>query len=127
NSKSASSDAIRPARPEDVPRLRAISRVSHTDTRFFFDRRFPRPRAEALYETWIESSVNGFAQAVLVAEHDGDIAGYLTCHLTAAADTGNIGLVAAASGHQGRGVGRALVGAGCEWFESHAIKRISVV
>jgi dTDP-4-amino-4,6-dideoxy-D-galactose acyltransferase len=125
--KAQISDGIRPARAEDVPQLRAIARVSHADTRFFYDPRFPRPRAEALYETWIESSVSGFAQAVLVAEHGGDIAGYLSCHLTEAADTGSIGLVAVAAGQQRRGVGKGLVAAGCEWFESRGAKQISVV
>jgi dTDP-4-amino-4,6-dideoxy-D-galactose acyltransferase len=125
--KSPISNGIRPGRAEDFPQLRAIARGSHTDTRFFFDLRFPRPRAEALYETWVESSVNGFAEAVLVAEHGGDIAGYLSCHLSQGADSGSIGLVAVAAGHQGQGVGKALVAAGCEWFASRGAKRISVV
>jgi GNAT superfamily N-acetyltransferase len=118
---------IRAARPDDVPRLRAIARVSHTDTRFFFDQRFGRERAESLYETWIESSVSGFAQAVLIAEHEDEITGYVTCHVASGQRTGSIGLIAVAPGHQGRGVGKALVGAATGWLSAHGVTSISVV
>ncbi len=40
---------VRTARPADLPTLRRIARVSHTDTRFYADARFPRARCDELY------------------------------------------------------------------------------
>ena len=118
---------IRGAEIDDLPELRRIARLSHTDTRFFFDGRFLRERCESLYETWIQSSFEGFAQAVFVSEVKGRIAGYVTCHLSKEGDEGSIGLIAVDAPHQGKGLGRQLVAAAMEWFTSQNVHPVSVV
>ncbi len=115
---------IRPAKSTDVPRLRQIARTGHVDTRFFFDPRFDPHKAQLLYERWIENSVNGFAQAVFVAEAAGAHAGYVTCHLKNGA--GSIGLIAVDAAHRGRGLGRDLVRAGVDWLSRNGAGKITV-
>jgi dTDP-4-amino-4,6-dideoxy-D-galactose acyltransferase len=115
----------RPARLDDIPALRAIAAVSHHDSRFYRDSRFDRDRCDELYRTWIEQSVRGWAEHVLVAEREGRPAGYLTVHLR---DGGAlIGLVAVAPEFRRRGVGMALLTGAFAWTDSHDIARLSVV
>ena len=116
---------IRPARAEDLPALAAIAGSSHTDSRFYFDSRFPRARCDALYETWIRNSFHGFAQAVLVAERDQGVAGYITGHW---GDTeGRIGLMAVAAWARDCGTGEALVRASQELFHARGMQEVTVV
>ena len=42
---------VRAAEPSDLPALREIARVSHRDTRFYFDPNFERSRCDALPAT----------------------------------------------------------------------------
>ena len=117
---------IRPARSEDVEALRAIAGTAHGTTRFYFDTRFPRDRADELYRTWIARSVaEGYADGVLVASRGGGPTGYITMHLegeTAA----RIGLVGVAQPWRGKGVGRALVEAASHWCAARGRSRVAV-
>lgn len=116
---------IRPAVGGDVPALRAIARTSHRDSRFYRDERFRRDRCDALYETWIDKSCNGGAAAVLVADVDDRVAGYVTCERPTAS-AGRIGLFAVAEAERGRGVGRALVGSALAWLAAHGAETVDV-
>jgi len=116
---------IRLARLEDVAALCAIAKVSHRAGRFYSDPEF-RPRSDALYETWIEKSCNGYADAVLVAEAEQQAAGYLSCHLSRDGE-GSIGLVAVDSRFQGRGLGSQLVTESLHYFRTNGMSRASVV
>ena len=49
-----SEGCVRPMISSDVPVLQAIARRSHTDTRFYFDGRFPLEACGDLYELWIK-------------------------------------------------------------------------
>jgi len=116
---------IRPWQESDLPALAAIARISHRDTRFYFDRGFANDRCDDLYETWIRNSCAGYADAVLVADA-GQAAGYITCHLDSNGE-GRIGLVAIRSSFQGQHFGSDLVHAALNWFESKGASRVSVV
>ena len=118
---------VRRATEADLPALRRIARLSHTDTRFFYDDRFPRPLCESLYEVWIQSSYEGFAQGILVAEDGGELAGFVTCHLAKNGEDGSIGLIAVDADRQGKGIGRALVDGARDWLAERKIQRVSVV
>jgi dTDP-4-amino-4,6-dideoxy-D-galactose acyltransferase len=106
-------ESVRPARAEDLPALREIAAISHSASRFFADPRF-RTRAPALYETWIEKSLQGMADAVLVADTGAPV-GYITCNRHDDG-TGQIGLFAVAASAQGRGLGGALVRGALSWL-----------
>lgn len=119
--------AVRPARPDDGPALVEIARTGYRDTRFYHDRRFPRERCDALYETWIAKALAGSAEAVLVADDGTGPAGFISCHLEHEGRHGRIGLTGVADRARGRGVGTALVRASLAWFAAAGARRALVV
>jgi dTDP-4-amino-4,6-dideoxy-D-galactose acyltransferase len=110
----AASGVIRCWQPADVIDLRRIARGTFSDTRFHHDRGFPAERCRALYEEWVSRSCDGFADAVLVVEHEGRAGGFVTCHLDPA--RGRIGLIGLDPSTRGRQLGRLLVGAALRFF-----------
>jgi dTDP-4-amino-4,6-dideoxy-D-galactose acyltransferase len=123
---------MRPARPKsrlhvpgDLPVLREIARMSYHDTRFCYDSHFPKQRVSALYETWIENSCNGFADAVLVVDRRRRPVGYITCHLRENGE-GQIGLIGVDSACQGLGIGGVLVTGALQWFAEHGRAAVTV-
>ena len=118
---------VRESRPEDVNKLRDIARTCYRDTRFYVDPAFPTQMCDRLYETWIERSCEGFADAVLVAELDDQLVGYVTCHIGDNFRSGKIGLVGVSSEAKGRGVGQLLVSRALQWFESRGAQEVTVV
>jgi dTDP-4-amino-4,6-dideoxy-D-galactose acyltransferase len=118
---------IRPATVDDLAALRPIAADVHTDSRYFFDRRVPRERARALYETWIERSVtDGLADIVLVAELAGVASAYITGRLGDDSSV-SIGLIGVGPNARGQGVGTALVREVLSWAESQRAVRVTVV
>jgi dTDP-4-amino-4,6-dideoxy-D-galactose acyltransferase len=117
---------LRSAVAADVPALQAIARSNHRDSRFYYDPNFPRDRCDALYETWIEKSIHGYADEVLVADGLGGPAGYISCHMPRAG-TPSIGLFAVAENAQGRGIGTQLVHGALHWFAQQGAPVVRVV
>ena len=112
----ARGSGVRPAGPADLDALRRIARLSHHDSRFYFDSGFPRERCDDLYDVWISKSCcNGYADAVLVTEFEGRASSYVTCSMVGAR-RGQIGLLAVAPETRGTGVGRQLIQAALAWF-----------
>jgi len=124
---SVAAESVRAASPKDVPILQAIAGDSYQDSRFYFDSSFPKHLSKALYETWIQRSCEGYADAVLVAEAGGDLTGYVTCHVDHISGQGKIGLLGVSSRARGQGVGLTLVSAALDWFRSRRIAPVSVV
>jgi dTDP-4-amino-4,6-dideoxy-D-galactose acyltransferase len=116
---------IRPWCERDLPLLAAIARISHRDTRFYFDRGFSSDRCDDLYDAWIRNSCAGYADAVLVADV-GETAGYISCHLDANSE-GRIGLAAVGAAFQGQHLGSDLVQAALHWFASKGVSSATVV
>ena len=122
----AGSSSARASREEDIPVLRQLAGMSHTNSRFWADEHFPRSCCTELYATWIEKSCRGWADRVFVAEADGTPAGYLSCHLRDGR-RGEIGIVAVAPHAQGRGLGGALLDTGLSWFAEKNCEHVTVV
>jgi dTDP-4-amino-4,6-dideoxy-D-galactose acyltransferase len=122
----SSAPEIRLSVPEDVPILRALAGVSHRDSRFYFDPSFSEAECNALYETWIEKSCQGYADAVLVAELAGRAVGYISLHLNEDG-TGQIGLIAVSAEARGHGLGKKLINESLRWFASHGASSVRVV
>ncbi len=116
---------IRPATERDRPALGRVARVSHRDTRFHADSRFDADRVALLYETWIEKSCRGWADAVFAVEVEGEAAGYVTCHLDDGI-AGRIGLLAVREDLRGYGFSVRLVDAARGWLR-HAGCRSLIV
>jgi dTDP-4-amino-4,6-dideoxy-D-galactose acyltransferase len=117
---------IREWRPGDLAALRAIARQSYRDTRFYYDGHFATASVDALYETWIEKSCRGYADAVLVAEAEQQAAGYLSCHILDGA-WGQVGLVGVHPAWQGQGIGHALVDSALGWFAARGLQQVRIV
>ena len=118
-------EGVGPSREGDLPALREIARVSHRDTRFYQDPRFPRERCDALYETWIANACAGRADHVLVARSEGRVAGYVACVLEPA-QTGRIDLVAVHPALRGRGIGERLVRGALARLAAGGCRRVRV-
>ena len=120
---------IRPGLAHDLAELEAIASVSHTDSRFYNDRGFPREGCDSLYAAWIRRSLEGaLADMVFVPVVDGRAAGYVTCKRDAqSSDKGWIGLLGVGPQAQGRGLGGALVRRALDWFQQQAMDEVLVV
>lgn|SRR5439155_7320406 len=116
---------VRTAVGGDVPTLKAVAATGHRDSRFYYDGHFPWARCDILYETWIEKSVNGYADAVLVLDVDGRAGGYISCHLRDG--VGQIGLMGVAADLHGQGGGSRLVEASLLWFADRGAQEVIVV
>ena len=118
---------IRMAVPEDLPALRAMTDSSYRDSRFYYDGHFPQTACDRMYEIWIEKSLSGFAQAVLVKGAPGQPEGFVTCDTLLPEAIGKIGLVGVNSQARGRGVGQSLVQESLHWFAGQGLKSVQVV
>lgn len=102
----------------------AIEAGKHS--RFHVDPEFPPVLFQALYQEWMRKSLTGEkADAVLTVDEAGKPIGMIT--VQDRDGTGNIGLVAVAPAHQGRGVGASLVQAALMWFVEKGCARVEVV
>jgi ribosomal protein S18 acetylase RimI-like enzyme len=117
---------VRLGRPDDLPALRSIASLAHTQSRFYQDPGFAE-RAPALFERWIERSFEGFSDVVWVADEDDVPIGYVTCSRSARADEGTIGLLGVAETARGRGVARRLIDSAMRWFSQQGIADVTVV
>ncbi len=118
--------AVRFCAPHDVATLKDIARVSHRDSRFYYDPNFPVSRCNAFYEVWIEKSCAGYANVVLIAECQGQPVGYITCDLLDHHD-GRIGLFAVSAEVRSEGFGEKLIKQSLRWFVEQGIESVSVV
>jgi dTDP-4-amino-4,6-dideoxy-D-galactose acyltransferase len=117
---------IRPSILSDVPELKAIAKINHHDSRFYFDNNFPTALCDSLYETWIEKSCNAYADIVFVAVLEGKPAGYVSCHLLNK-QKGQIGLLGVSPAFRGNSLGKALVIESLQWFAWRGVTHITVV
>jgi dTDP-4-amino-4,6-dideoxy-D-galactose acyltransferase len=117
----------RPARADDEDALAEIARSAFRGmTRFYADLRFADLRCDDLYETWLRSSMGGWAASVRMVGDGLGPAGFVTIH-----DDGDhqasIGLIAVAERARGRGVGLNLTRAAVDWAYHEGFTDISVV
>jgi len=123
--KVSTNKAIRLAREEDLSLLRSIAKSAHRDTRFYFDPHFEPAQCDLFYQTWIENSLRGFAQAVWVAECEGQAVAYLTGHLQG--EESRIGLVGVSHNHRGEGLATKLIQQFLSWSGEQGALRATVV
>lgn len=117
---------IRHVRPSDMPALQDIAQVSHTDSRFFFDRHFPRAQCGDLYRRWLQRDAADSATTLFVADLRGEPAGYLACRLEGD-ETATISLVGIGERARGRGIGKQLIRAAMDHMFKQGRQRMEVV
>lgn len=120
-----SATSFRPATADDLPALGSIARTAHRHSRFYFDASFPDELCDSFYERWIRESVQGFADAVIVADAGGRALGYVTMHLDDP-NTARIGLLGVTGQARGRGIGGALARGAVSWAHEAGATDISV-
>lgn len=124
-SSSGPSQGIRHAVPEDLARLMDTAASAYTDSRFFMDPRFVRERCAALYRTWIERSMNGAADLVLVEGPVGSPRGSVTVKFHP--DHAQIGLISVVPEARGQGLAQALMRAAMDAALRNGHGRMEVV
>lgn len=113
----------RPARESDIARLREIAGCAHYDSRFYNDGHFDRERCDELYRVWIEKSCRGWAEHVVVAEHDGTPIGYVTVQLREP-KSAMIGLVGVDAAWRRQGIGQRLMAGALAWISTQPVTRV---
>lgn len=112
--------SVRPAAPDDLPTLRAISEDAFEHSRFAADPFFSKEQVSGFYKQWVTNLCDGLANVVFVAEANGEIAGFTSC-VRQADGTGRIPLIATSEDYRRQGVGRSLIEASLHWFVSSDI------
>jgi dTDP-4-amino-4,6-dideoxy-D-galactose acyltransferase len=127
--ESGSGIRFRPATDNDRPALEKIAEESFRNSRFFFDRNFPREDCEKLYRVWIRKSLRGeygTRDRVFVAEVDEQVTGFISCDVRHPS-TGLIILVGVRSDFQGRSIGKKLLHYVLRWMADQGLTRVEVV
>ncbi len=123
---STSHTVVRVAHDGDKSRLGDIASVSHRDTRFYRDRRFPASRADDLYRQWITNDIDGRADIVLCADVDGVVVGYISLVINADRATATISLIAVDPQYVRRGIATSLVRQGAMFCADQGVTSLSV-
>ncbi len=121
------SNTLREHCAEDVDLLATIAQSAHVITRFYADPRLSDARCDEFYETWLRKSCAGWADKVLVAEHNGLPAGFVTVNIDEREATASIGLIAVAEGSRGVGLGAELVRGAAGYGHAAEVGVITVV
>ena len=100
---------IRVALGDDADACAEIARAVFIADRYHADPMVDDRLADELKEAWARNDVNGRADRTFVWEDADTVCGFVGCVMSDHAMT--IDLIAVGDGHQGRGIGRALLGA----------------
>jgi ribosomal protein S18 acetylase RimI-like enzyme len=119
---------VRPVTPEDLDGLLEVSRRAFAvhSGRFHSDERIPRACAARIYEMWIRSCMEGWADWVLAAECRGAIVGYSAWKKPSEIERrygiglGHYSIGAVLPEHAARGLFRALTLEGMRLLAGHA-------
>lgn len=110
---------IGPVREGEADELAHIGSGLFIIDRFHGDSNLSVAKSNELYSKWVLNSVNGLADAVLVARDGDKVAGFITCkveQLGPAYKFGIIDLVGVRPSFAGLGIGRELVQSALKWF-----------
>lgn len=107
-------EGVRLATDADRAACLDVARTAFSHDRFHADDRVPDDRADTLKETWVANSLDGRADAVLVADHMDRAAGFVTCMVGEGYAV--IDLIAVSPESQGHGLGPKLVAGACAHY-----------
>ena len=113
------------ARPDDFDDLRPIAAELSAYSRFAFDPGFGAVQARRLYERWVETSLDGRADLVIVARNAKRVLGFITCRTNGTVSA--MELVAVRNGATGSGVGTALMRQAAVGLRNFGCQMVEVV
>lgn len=106
-SQAGSGLQIRPARSDEEARVAELACATQSNSRFLFDRRFPREKAERFFAEWVRRGFSEEDREVEVATVSGEICGYLICRISGREL--NIELIGVAEANRRQGIAAALI------------------
>ncbi|QLK88644.1 dTDP-4-amino-4,6-dideoxy-D-galactose acyltransferase [Arsenophonus endosymbiont of Aphis craccivora] len=115
------------ATEQDIEILKSIAAKAFSYSRF----RPPWYRLTdnaRFYSVWLEKAVKGTFDdlCLLVNDKQGNIQGFVTIRKLPTEKEARIGLLATAPAHQGKGVGKQLLAAACQWCEQQGVERLRI-
>ncbi len=120
---------IRPVRENEAETIGNLGRtIFHAyGGHYHADQRLDRDQCDEVYASWAYRSciMREVADEVLVAEREGQIAGFLTLRLTSPT-TGEGPLFGVSPTQQGHGIGRSLMIGALNWFTEHGAERMII-
>ena len=118
---------VRKYRPEDLERIKEITvicfegvSIDHNIEKTFGQ--FAETDWKARKAAHMDDDVAANADGVFVWEEEGDVIGYITTRLFHDAQIGQIPNISVLPGHQGKGIGKALMKASFDYFEEKGMK-----
>lgn len=116
---------FRLAKPEDADVIGELAGRSFVHSRFHNDPLLSAEVARRVHVEWARNSCMGqAADAVLIGEVNGEIAGFSTCRIQGS--KGTIVLVAVDPRFKGQGWGKKLTAKACNWFVRQKIAQIEI-
>jgi len=124
---------IRLATPADQDNAAELGRSTFIYDRFHSDPFIASDLADNLHAVWLANSISGTAaDAVILAEDDGALLGFVTCKIqprsknTLGKLLGTIVLVGTAKEARGRGIARQMTSFALAWFEQQGVDIVEV-
>ena len=111
---------------KDVPDLQMLAATAFEDSRFNFDPQFHPKRVAEMYRLWIKKSCDGWADKVWIIRQQGQVTGFITCHLEEAGRAGRIGLFAVKKKFRSHGVGSSLMAAAGDYFIKKGVRQFKI-
>lgn len=118
---------LRLADAGDAGRLGDLAATGFLGTRFYADPGLPDARCDDLYRVWMEQECTGQADAVVVAELSGEIAGYLSYSVDRNGADATIGLVGVTAQHRGVGMGSLILTEALSVLHGSGVTKVTVV
>lgn len=115
--------SVRRMQQADLPRATGVAtRAFRGASRYHADPLLGREACDLLHARWVENSLAGYADVVLVHETDGQVDGFVTVHERDDENrrVGSIGLIGVDPGRQGRGIGKELLAGFEVWCASRS-------
>ncbi len=118
---------VRKFRPEDLDRIKEITvicfegvSIDHNIEKTFGQ--FSETDWKARKAAHMDDDVAANADGIFVWEEEGDVVGYITTRIFRDALIGQIPNISVLPGHQGKGIGKALMKAALDYFEEQGMK-----
>ena len=113
---------IRDCLNDDLPHIKAIAHKSHERNHYLNNPAIPEDIKNDIFPKWLEKCFNGLASKIMVAEHEGEIAGFITLmhnrsfSKIVGREFGIVDFVAVSPEFQGEGIGGKLMIAGMNYL-----------